>query len=56
MAPSANIEGMSPAQNIKEARNYFGDGVDFYVDSGETKNKASTILSFEGDEVTVTRK
>lgn len=56
VAPSANIERMPPAQNIEEARNYFGAQVDFYVDSGELKNKASTILSFERDEVIVKRK
>lgn len=56
VAPSANTEGMPPAQNIEEARNYFGKAVDFYVDEGELKNKASTILSFEGDEVIIKRK
>lgn len=34
IAPSANPEGRPPARNIEEAKNYFGDGVDFYVDSG----------------------
>jgi L-threonylcarbamoyladenylate synthase len=56
VAPSANLEGMPPAQNIEEARNYFGANVDFYVDGGEFKNKASTILSFEGDEIFIKRK
>lgn len=56
VAPSANIEGMPPAQNIEEAQNYFGENVDFYIDEGELKNQASTILSFEGDEVVIKRK
>lgn len=55
VAPSANMEGMPPAQTIQEARNYFGTDVDFYVDGGELKNKASTILSFDGDDVVVER-
>ena len=46
-APSANPAGLSPARNIKEAREYFGDraypartgggGVDFYLDRGTKK-------------------
>lgn len=56
VVPSANKEGKPPARNIEEARNYFGADVDFYVDEGEIKNKASTILSFEGDEIIVKRK
>jgi L-threonylcarbamoyladenylate synthase len=56
VAPSANIEGMPPAKTIKEAQNYFGARADFYVDEGEMKNKASTILSFEGDKVVIQRK
>lgn len=56
VAPSANLESMPPAQTIGEAQNYFSADVDFYVDSGELQNKASTILSFEGDEVIIKRK
>lgn len=56
VAPSANTEGMPPAQNIEEAQNYFGEDADFYVDEGELTNQASAILSFEGDEVIVIRK
>jgi L-threonylcarbamoyladenylate synthase len=56
VAPSANTEGMPPAQTILEVRNYFGAEADFYVDEGEIKNKPSTILSLEGDEVVVKRK
>lgn len=35
IAPSANLEGQPPARSIPEAERYFGDKVDFYVDSGE---------------------
>ena len=35
IAPSANPEGEPPACTIAEARAYFGDAVDLYVDGGE---------------------
>lgn len=38
IAPSANPEGDPPAMTIDEAVAYFGDNVDFYVDSGTVKN------------------
>ena len=44
VAPSANIEGGKPAENIKEAKNYFGDKIDFYLDVGTIKSKPSKII------------
>lgn len=44
VAPSANMEGEPPAETIAEARRYFGTDVDFYVDQGELKGKASTLI------------
>ncbi|HPW47797.1 threonylcarbamoyl-AMP synthase [Candidatus Saccharibacteria bacterium] len=38
VAPSANPRGLPPAKNIAEAKKYFGDLVDIYVDGGEIKN------------------
>lgn len=35
IAPSANPEGLPPARTIEEARQYFGDQVDYYYDGGE---------------------
>lgn len=49
IAPSANIEGLSPAQNIAEAKKYFGDLVDLYVDGGEVKGKASRVIKLNKD-------
>lgn len=49
IAPSANPEGLSPAQNITEARKYFEDLVDLYVDGGELKGKASKIIKLHKD-------
>lgn len=35
IAPSANPQGMPPARTVEEARAYFGQAVDMYVDGGE---------------------
>ncbi len=40
IAPSANPEGKTPARNIEEARAYFGDLVDVYVDGGTVAEAA----------------
>ncbi len=34
IAPSANPEGMPPAQTIEQAKKYFGSTVDIYVEGG----------------------
>lgn len=50
IAPSANIEGEVPANNIREAMAYFGDKVDYYEDRGECENcKASKIIKITDD-------
>jgi L-threonylcarbamoyladenylate synthase len=47
VAPSANPEGLSPAKNILEAKKYFGDLVDLYVEGGELTGKASKIVKLD---------
>ena len=47
VAPSANLEGEAPAETIKQAKEYFGDKVDFYYDKGKIKAKPSTILEIK---------
>ena len=47
VAPSANPEDSPPAKNIKEAKNYFGDLVDLYIDGGEISGKASKIIRLD---------
>jgi L-threonylcarbamoyladenylate synthase len=47
VAPSVNLEGEPPAKNIKEAKKYFGDSVDFYLDEGELDSLPSTLISFD---------
>lgn len=49
IAPSANPEGLPPATTIVEARNYFGDAVDFYIDGGVLEGRASTIIRLGAD-------
>ncbi len=46
IAPSANTEGMPPAKNIAEARTYFGDAVDLYLDGGEIISQPSKVVEF----------
>jgi L-threonylcarbamoyladenylate synthase len=55
VAPSANPENMRPARNATEARVYFGTDVDCYVEGDDLSGKASTIISFDGDEVITER-
>ena len=44
IAPSANPQGMQPAMNIREAKYYFADGVDFYVNQGVVENREPSQL------------
>jgi L-threonylcarbamoyladenylate synthase len=55
VAPSANVEGLAPATTIEEARKHFGTDVDFYIDGGELTGKPSTLLEFDGEEVSTLR-
>ena len=55
LAPSANPEGKSPARTIKEAKKYFGDKMDFYVDGGTLSNKPSTLVSYQNGNIKVIR-
>jgi L-threonylcarbamoyladenylate synthase len=56
VAPSANPQGLEPAKNIKEAKDYFNNKVDFYMAGGTLKSKPSTILKInKSGEVEVLR-
>jgi L-threonylcarbamoyladenylate synthase len=44
VAPSANPEGAVPAKTITQAKKYFGNSVDFYVDGGRIVRKPSRLL------------
>ena len=51
IAPSANPEGQPPARTIEEAKAYFGDDVDVYVDGGTVPEvvQASQIVQISSD-------
>ena len=55
VAPSANPEGLPPAKNIKEAREYFGDEVDFYYAKGILKSLPSTLIEVRDGKIKVLR-
>ena len=49
ISPSANQEGFFPAKTVEEAKKYFGDLVDLYINGGELKNKASKLIKLNND-------
>ncbi|HUC20000.1 MAG TPA: L-threonylcarbamoyladenylate synthase [Candidatus Polarisedimenticolaceae bacterium] len=49
VAPSANPEGASPATTVDEARAYFGNEVEAYVDGGTVSAFASRLLRVHPD-------
>ncbi len=53
IAPSANPEGLPPATTIEEAKQYFGNECDFYVDGGKLVGEPSTLISLD-DQGTIT--
>ncbi|OHB10415.1 MAG: threonylcarbamoyl-AMP synthase [Candidatus Zambryskibacteria bacterium RIFCSPLOWO2_02_FULL_44_12b] len=57
VVPSANPEGKKPAETIAEAKKYFGNKLNFYIDAGRLCSKPSTLVSLQPDgSVTVLRK
>ena len=55
VAPTANFEGEPPARNIKEAKRYFGNRIDFYLDSGPVESGPSTLVKIEKEKIVVLR-
>lgn len=55
VAPSANLEGLPPAQNILEAKKYFGDSVDFYYGRKKSDILPSTILAYASGKWSIKR-
>jgi len=54
-APSANPPGATPPRRLADARAYFGDAIDAWVDGGALAGGASTVAAAEGDRVRVLR-
>lgn len=56
LTSSANLHNQPPANNLDEARAYFGNKVDFYIDGGDMSGNApSTVLRVIDDAVEVLR-
>lgn len=55
VAPSANPEGLPPAKNVDEARRYFGDQVDAYIDAGVIEGSPSRLIDLSGGSLTIIR-
>lgn len=51
VAPSANPKNFPPAENIAEAKKYFGDTVDFYASEGKIKSKPSTLIEIKNGKI-----
>lgn len=56
ISTSANPQGLKPAATITEAKKYFGDGVDFYIDGGKIRSLPSTLVEIKNGRVNVLRK
>ncbi|MDP2629168.1 MAG: L-threonylcarbamoyladenylate synthase [Candidatus Harrisonbacteria bacterium] len=55
VAPSANPEGERPAQTIEEAKEYFSDRADFYIDFGRIESAPSTVMKLSEGGVEIVR-
>jgi L-threonylcarbamoyladenylate synthase len=55
VAPSANPEGFEPAKDIDQARQYFGESIDFYIDEGAITSNPSKIIKISNNFMTVLR-
>lgn len=55
VAPSANKDGSKPAESIKEAKEYFENNVDFYLDVGKRKSEPSTLIRIKNGEIEILR-
>lgn len=55
VSTSANLQGHEPAKNVEEAQKYFGNKLDFYVDTGELKGQSSTLVKIENGRLKVLR-
>lgn len=56
ISTSANLEGEKPADSYEQAKNIFGDQLDFYVDVGRINFQPSTLVKVEGGKLVVVRK
>jgi L-threonylcarbamoyladenylate synthase len=55
VSTSANLQGQEPSKNVEEAKKYFSDKLDFYVDTGDLKGKSSTLVKIENNRIKIIR-
>jgi L-threonylcarbamoyladenylate synthase len=55
VSTSVNPEGMTPAKTIIEAKKYFGDQIDDYLDEGVLDSPPSTVITIENGKIKVLR-
>jgi L-threonylcarbamoyladenylate synthase len=55
VAPSANKESFKPAETIKEAKEYFGLNVDYYINGGKKVGEPSTLVRVKDGNIEVLR-
>ncbi|MCL5010756.1 MAG: L-threonylcarbamoyladenylate synthase [Patescibacteria group bacterium] len=55
VAPSANPENEKPAETVKQAKDYFQNKVDFYVDGGWLAGQPSTLIRLNGNKIEIRR-
>ncbi|MEO6513686.1 MAG: L-threonylcarbamoyladenylate synthase [Candidatus Saccharimonadales bacterium] len=56
LTSSANHPGQKPADTAAEAKNYFGEEVDFYIDGGDLSGREpSTVIRMIDDAIEVLR-
>ncbi len=49
VAPSANPRAEPPSMTIAEAKTYFGDSIDCYIDGGRADSKPSKLIKMHAD-------
>jgi L-threonylcarbamoyladenylate synthase len=55
VAPSANRESEKPAETISEAKKYFGDKVDYYINGGMKIGEPSTLIRVKEGKIEILR-
>jgi L-threonylcarbamoyladenylate synthase len=55
VAPSANLQGFNPASTIRQARKYFKNKINFYVNGGYLSSSPSTLVEIKGSRLIVRR-
>ena len=55
ISTSANLQGQKPALFVQEAKEIFGDELDFYMDAGNLSGQPSTLAIIENGKLKVIR-